>query len=85
MDHITLLRGIVAGHLNVSENEVIAEASFRHDLGADDLDVVELAMKVEDAKNIRLTDDEVEVAIGDGTFGALCDLVSAKLGAVAHG
>lgn len=51
-------------------------------LGADSLDMVELAMVIEEEFGIILPDDEVE-AITGFTFGQLVDCVHARLGAAA--
>ena len=39
---------VVVDRLGVDESEIKMEASFREDLGADSLDVVELVMELED-------------------------------------
>ena len=42
------------------ENEVVAEASFTNDLGADSLDTVELIMEFEKEFDIQIPDDQAE-------------------------
>lgn len=79
------LREIVADHLSVEAAIVTANASFRDDLGADSLDVVELVMEAEDEFNVDITDDEADKAINDGTFGDLVALVDKKLAEKAGG
>ncbi|MBD2798767.1 acyl carrier protein, partial [Xenorhabdus sp. 18] len=39
---------IIVDRLGVEETEVVPAASFKEDLGADSLDVVELVMQLED-------------------------------------
>jgi acyl carrier protein len=58
---------IIVNHLNVSQEEVIPEASFVDDLGADSLDIVELVMAMEEEFEIEIPDDDAEKiqTIGD--------------------
>jgi acyl carrier protein len=51
----------------VSENEVVPEAKFVDDLGADSLDLVELVMALEDEYGIEIPDEDAEkiVTVGD--------------------
>lgn len=75
----TRLRTVVAVHLSINSDQVTPESSFKEDLGADSIDIVEVAMAVEDEFRIVITDDEVNACMGDGTFGKLAELVDAKL------
>ena len=43
------IRNIIVDELGVDAGEVTPEASFKDDLGADSLDLVELVMGLEDA------------------------------------
>ncbi len=54
------VKSIVAEKLSVSENEVVPEASFVDDLGADSLDLVELIMSMEEEFDIEISDDDAE-------------------------
>ena len=58
---------IVVSHLNVSQEEVIPEASFVDDLGADSLDIVELVMAMEEEFDVEIPDEDAEKiqTIGD--------------------
>jgi acyl carrier protein len=53
--------------LGVSESEVVPEAKFIDDLGADSLDLVELVMALEDEYGIEIPDEDAEkiVTVGD--------------------
>ena len=54
------VKAIIVDKLGVDENEVVAEASFTNDLGADSLDTVELIMEFEKEFNIAIPDDQAE-------------------------
>ncbi|MFP6637712.1 MAG: acyl carrier protein [Nitrospinaceae bacterium] len=54
------VKEIIVDQLGVDENQVIAEASFIDDLGADSLDTVELVMALEEEFDIEIPDDEAE-------------------------
>lgn len=58
---------VVVDRLGVDESEVKPEASFREDLGADSLDVVELVMELEDEFETEISDDDAEkiATVGD--------------------
>jgi acyl carrier protein len=58
---------IIAEQLGVSKDEVVPEASFIDDLGADSLDIVELVMAMEEEFDIEIPDDDAEKiqTIGD--------------------
>lgn len=51
---------IVAEKLSVEPGEVLPEASFVDDLGADSLDLVELIMAMEEAFDIEIPDEDAE-------------------------
>ena len=58
---------IIAEQLGVTKSEVVPEASFIDDLGADSLDIVELVMAMEEEFDIEIPDDDAEKiqTIGD--------------------
>ena len=51
---------IVAHQLSVEREEVVPEASFAKDLGADSLEVVELVLALEDEFEINIPNEEAE-------------------------
>ncbi|NVM57472.1 MAG: acyl carrier protein [Desulfobacterales bacterium] len=54
------VRKIVAEKLSVELEEVVPQASFVDDLGADSLDLVELIMAMEESFDIEIADEEAE-------------------------
>jgi len=54
------VKTIIIDKLGVEESEVVTEASFTNDLGADSLDTVELIMEFEKEFNIAIPDDQAE-------------------------
>ena len=54
------VRKIIAEKLSVDLKEVIPEASFVDDLGADSLDLVELIMTMEEEFDIDISDEDAE-------------------------
>lgn len=54
------VKKIVIDRLNVEESKVTLEASFKEDLGADSLDVVELVMELEDEFDLEISDEDAE-------------------------
>ena len=56
MDIESKIREIIVEQLGVKPEEVVAEASFVDDLGADSLDTVELVMALEYLLCLRVAD-----------------------------
>jgi len=54
------VKRIIVERLGVEESEVTPEASFKDDLGADSLDVVELVMELEDEFDMEISDADAE-------------------------
>lgn len=54
------VKEIIVEQLDVDEADVTMEASFRDDLEADSLDVVELVMELEDEFDLEIADEEAE-------------------------
>ena len=60
------VKAIIVDKLGVDENEVVPEASFTNDLGADSLDTVELIMDFEKEFDIQIPDDQAENIVSVG-------------------
>jgi acyl carrier protein len=54
------VKKIIAEKLSVDLEEVLEEASFVDDLGADSLDLVELIMSMEEEFDIDISDEDAE-------------------------
>ncbi len=54
------VKAIICEQLSVAEEDVVPEASFVDDLGADSLDLVEMIMAMEEAFNISIADEDAE-------------------------
>ena len=54
------VKEIIVEQLGVDEDEVVPEAHFIDDLGADSLDTVELVMAFEEAFEIEIPDEDAE-------------------------
>ena len=54
------VKKIICEQLDVSEEDVVPEASFVDDLGADSLDQVELIMAMEEEFDISIPDEDAE-------------------------
>lgn len=54
------VKKIISEKLSVDLSEVVPEASFVDDLGADSLDLVELIMSMEEEFDIDISDEDAE-------------------------
>jgi acyl carrier protein len=54
------VKKMIVEQLGVNESEVVPEAKFIDDLGADSLDIVELVMALEDEYSIEIPDEDAE-------------------------
>lgn len=61
------VKNIIVEQLGVDEDDVVMEASFIDDLGADSLDIVELIMALEEEFELEIPDSDAEkiVTVGD--------------------
>ena len=61
------VKAVIVDQLNVEEDDVVEDASFVDDLGADSLDIVELVMALEEEFGISIPDEEAESikSVGD--------------------
>jgi len=57
---LTKIQEITADRLGVDESDVTPDASFREDLEADSLDLVELIMELEEQFGMEIPDEEAE-------------------------
>ncbi len=54
------VRAIICEQFEIDEDRVKLDSSIIGDLGADSLDVIDLAMSIEDEFDIEVPDDEIE-------------------------
>lgn len=61
------MRALISEQLNVDPSEVVEDAAFEADLGADSLDLMELVMNLEDEYGISIATEELETlkTVGD--------------------
>ncbi len=61
------VKAIIVEKLGVEESDVVADASFTNDLGADSLDTVELIMEFEKEFDLTIPDEDAEqiATVGD--------------------
>lgn len=67
---------IIANKLGVEESQIVEDASFTKDLGADSLDTVELIMEFEKEFNLTIEDEDAEKI---QTVGAVLNYLNEKL------
>ncbi|HEX3203302.1 MAG TPA: acyl carrier protein [Nitrospiraceae bacterium] len=70
------VKKIIAEQLGVDEDEVVPEASFVDDLGADSLDTVELVMAFEEEFDIEIPDEDAEKIL---TVGKAMEYIKEKV------
>ena len=71
-----LVRGHLAGELEIDGEQIQESSRFREDLEADSLDLYELVMELEDTYGIKITEEE---AVGIRTVGNAVDFVVERL------
>ncbi len=61
------IKSIMMEQLNIDENDITEDTSFKDDLGLDSLDLFELAMAIEEEFGIEIPQEELEniVTVGD--------------------
>lgn len=61
------IKAAVADQLGIDEDRVTPDASFADDLGADSLDMAELAMVFEEEFEIQIPDEDIDMiqTVGD--------------------
>jgi len=75
-DTLEEIRSIIVDLLGVKPEEVTRDASFREDLGADSLDLVELIMEFEDRFGGTISDEEAQQI---ETVGQAVDYVEQRM------
>jgi acyl carrier protein len=60
MELLDKVKQIIADQLGIDEDEVVPDASFIDDLGADSLDIVELIMAFEEEFDLEIPDEDAE-------------------------
>ncbi len=71
------VKEIIVEQLGVTAEEVVPQASFIDDLGADSLDIVELVMAMEEAFDVEIPDEDAEKI---QTIGSAVTYLKSKLG-----
>ena len=74
---MTKVQDILIDQLHINREQITPEARIKADLGADSLDIVEIAMKAEEEFNLTLPDDEAEKIV---TVDDLYEAVGTLLG-----
>ncbi|MEC4681303.1 MAG: acyl carrier protein [Nitrospirota bacterium] len=69
------VKKIIAEQLGVEEDDVVPDAKFVEDLGADSLDTVELVMALEEEFEIEIPDEDAEKI---QTVSAAVDFIKEK-------
>jgi acyl carrier protein len=61
------IKSIMMEQLNIDENDITEDTSFKDDLGLDSLDLFELAMAMEEEFGVEIPQEELEniVTVGD--------------------
>ncbi len=64
------IKSVIASHLDMSADEIASNATFA-ELGADDLDLVEITMDVEHQLNLVIRDDALVAKSGSASANDL--------------
>jgi acyl carrier protein len=66
------VKEIIIKHLGVDDGQIVPEARFTNDLGADSLDMVEMVMEFENEFGLKIPDDQYE---NIGTVGQAIEYI----------
>lgn len=77
---LAAIRELAVDVLAVQPDDVVESASFKEDLDADSLDLVEVVMALEERFDISIPEEDLE---GVTTIGNAVDLILSKIGAEA--
>ncbi|MDO4490272.1 MAG: acyl carrier protein [Lachnospiraceae bacterium] len=72
---LELIAKKLAEQLNVDESGITLETTFKEDLGADSLDLLELVMGIEEEYGVEIPAEELE---GLSTVGLFLDYITKK-------
>lgn len=71
------VRKMIATHLSKDEEQIKLTSSFRDDLGADSLDLVEMIMTMEEMFDMEISEEDAEQIV---TVGDAVDFIKQHLG-----
>lgn len=54
------IKTMISNQFKIDEDDITMDTSFRKDLGADSIDLVELIISIEEEFDIEVEDDELE-------------------------
>jgi len=76
-DNFERLKKVIVEELGIAPEKIVAEASFRDDLGATSVQIFDLILAIEDEFSIEVPDEE---AIQITTVGDAAEYLNKRLG-----
>jgi acyl carrier protein len=70
------VKGFMVDDLEIDENELVADALLKEDLGIDSLDYVDIVVIVDKTFGFKIKPEEMK---GVQTLGQFCDYIESKL------